>query len=331
MRTKTCVLSAGLLLAVAACSTPGNGGTADGQDDGGEAPGGGGGGTTEITVGVLPIVPTAALQLGIEQGFFEERGLDVTLETGQGGAALVPAVVAGELQFATSNPLSIMVGQSTGLPVEVVSGYAHAKPEGDDITGVFAMPDSGIASPADLAGRTVGVNTLGGQGDVTIREVVRQAGGDPDSIQFVELPFPDMPAALSGGRIDAAWVPEPFQTVVQDNGAQLVTWNYQEAAPGLQTLVMVTSSQYAQQEPDVVEDFVAAVEESTTYAQENPDEVRAILPEFLEMDPALAERVLIEDFDAQLDPEPLQRLADLAEEDGLLEQPVDLEEFLPQQ
>lgn len=46
---------------------------------------------TPVTVGVIPIADTAPLYLGDAQGFFEEEGLDLTIETATGGAAIVPS------------------------------------------------------------------------------------------------------------------------------------------------------------------------------------------------------------------------------------------------
>jgi NitT/TauT family transport system substrate-binding protein len=319
MRTKMCALAAGVLLVATACSSGSEAGTGDGGDE-----------TTAITMGVLPIVPSAALQLGIDKGIFDEHGFDVTLETGQGGAALLPAVVSGQMEFAISNPLSVMVAQEQGIDVRNVTGYSHAKPTGDDVTSVWVTPDSGIESPADLAGKTVAVNTLKTMGEVSIREIVRADGGDPAAVTFVELGFPDMPAALEAGDIDAAWVPEPFQTVLAEGGNRRVAFNYQETMPGVPTMSVITSGNLLADDPELVESFKTAVDEVTAYAQEHPDEVRTTLTEFLDMEQPLADAVLIEDFGAEMDADALQVLADLSLADGILTQPVDVEQFVPQ-
>lgn len=323
MRTRMCALAAGLALALAACSgsSPDSSTTTQESAPTGEL--------TPVTVGVLPIVPSVVLQLGIDEEIFAEHGLEVSLDSGQGGAALVPGVVSGTLDFATSNPLSLMIGRSTGLGVEVVSGYSHARYSGDDVTGVWAMPETGIASPADLAGKTVAVNTLGGQGDVTIREMVSQHGGDAETVQFVELGFPDMPAALTAGNIDAAWVAEPFGTILQDNGAELVGFNYQEVAPGLSTMVIFTSAETAAGDPELVESFVAGLASAMEFAAANEDVLRERLVTMLDMDPELAGRVIVEEFNTVIDPEPITILADLALADGLVTSPIDVADFLP--
>ena len=68
-------------------------------DDSGEASGGG---TQQVKVGVIPIVDVAPIYLGKQKGFFTNRNIELTLETGQGGAAIVPGVVSGQFQFGFS-------------------------------------------------------------------------------------------------------------------------------------------------------------------------------------------------------------------------------------
>lgn len=296
---------------------------------GGDEPGGGSPGADgelrSVTVGMLPILPTAALYAGIDQGFFEEQGLELEIQTGQGGAALLPAVVSGEMEFATSNPVSLLQALEQGLDVRAIAHWTSTNIEGEDASAVVALGDSGIETAADLAGKSVAVNTLSGMGGLTIREAVRQDGGDPDAVEFVELGFPDMPAALEQGNIDAAWVPEPFITIVLDSGGQVVTYPGQESVPGHPTQMFFTSAQLVESNPELVEAMTAAVNATLEYAQQNPDAVRAAIPQVLEMDPALVERVRMEDFGSDLRVEEITRLAELMVSDGLLEQDTDVE------
>src|SRR4051812_17431691 len=66
-------------------------------------------GTAKVTVGVIPIVDVAPIYLGIKQGFFKDEGLQLKLETAQGGAAIVPGVVSGQYQFGFSNTVSLLL------------------------------------------------------------------------------------------------------------------------------------------------------------------------------------------------------------------------------
>jgi NitT/TauT family transport system substrate-binding protein len=274
---------------------------------------------------MLPILPTAALYAGIEQGFFEEQGLELEIETGQGGAALLPAVVSGQMQFATSNPVSLLQAREQGLDVRAIAHWTSSRTEGEDASAVVAQADSGIDSAADLEGKTVSVNTLSGMGGLTISEAVRQDGGDPSSINFVELPFPDMPAALEQGNVDAIWVPEPFITIVLASGGHVVTYPGQESVPGHPTQMFFTSGQLAESDPELVEKMTTAVNETLDYAEENPDAVKAAVPQVLDMDAALVDQVRMEAFGSDLREEQITKIGELMTSEGLLQEDADVE------
>lgn len=302
-----------LALALAGCGGGPEGGDTDG-------------GPKEVKVGMLPILPTAALYAGIEEGFFEDRGIEVSIETGQGGAALLPAVMAGELQFASSNPVSLLTARDKGLDVQVVSHWtADAETPEEAINAVIARSDSGIASPADLVGKRVAINTLSSMGDLTIRELVRQDGGDPDAVEFVELPFPDMPPALGNGQIDAVWVPEPFMSglLAEDNVA--VAFPTAQAVPGMPTQLMFTSPKVLEEDPQLVEDMTAALEETLEFAEENPDAVRAQIPSVIpDLPEEVAAKVKLEVFGTDLRKDQVTQVGELMAEEGWLENEPDV-------
>ena len=301
-----------------------------GGDDGGSSADGE---VRQVTVGMLPILPTAALYAGIEEGFFADRDIEISVETGQGGAALLPAVMSGEMDFATSNPVSLLQARGEGLDVRVIGHWTSALSEGDtDINGVVAAGDSGIESAADLEGQRVAVNTLNGMGGLTIREAVRQDGGDPDAVEFVELPFPDMPAALDAGNVDAVWVPEPFLSTLVADGNQVVSYSSKESVEGHPTQLFFTSGTLIESDPELVEDFTAALEETLNFAEENPDAVKEQVAQVLPQLPAEAvEGLTLEEFGTDLRRDQLERLGELMVEDGLLEQEADLEGLLPEE
>jgi NitT/TauT family transport system substrate-binding protein len=325
MLRKWVPLLAASTLVLAACG---------GGDD--EAASGGSGGDSgelrQVTAGLLPVAVTGALQGGIEQGFFEERNIEVTIETGQGGAALLPAVASGEMEFATSNPVSLLQARGEGLDVRVIGHWTSTHAEGEDVNGVVAHRDSGVTDAAGLAGKRIAVNTLNGMGQLTIDEAVRQAGGDPSGIQYVELGFPDMPAALEAGNVDAVWVPEPFLTRLMDAGHPLASYSSQESVPGHPTQLFFTSGQLAESDPQLVEDFTAALEETLEWADANPDVVRTEAEEFLQTPPGAMATVGIEEFGTDLRREQIERMGELMVEAGLLEEDeLDIDGLLPQE
>lgn len=262
-----------------------------------------------MSVGVLAIAPSVAMQYGIDEGVFEKHGLDVELQTGQGGAAMLPAVYAGSMDFAIGNPLSVMVAVDKGLEMQIVTGYSNSKADGDDINGVVVRADSGIDTFADLENKTVSVNAVSTQGDLTIKESAAIDGGDASLLKFNEMPFPDMEAQLAAGNTDAIWLPEPFLSkALASSDFKLIGYPNQKALPGLPTMVTFTSAKYATANADTLATFRDAVVETLDLAEENPDGVRATLPAFMGMDAAVAENMKMETFDGEV---PADVLADL--------------------
>lgn len=297
-----------LALALTGCS----GGSPSGSEAESSPSAGESQGLQKVVVGVLSIAPSSAMQYGIDQGIFEEHGLDIELQPGTGGAAMLPAVSTGDLQFAVGNPLSVMVAKDKGLDMKIVSGYSNSLAEGADINGVVARKDSGITSFGDLEGKTATVNAINTQGDLTIMESAALDGANPENINFNELPFPDMEAQLEQGNTDAIWLPEPFLSRALANPDNvLVGHPNQEAIPGMPTMVTFTSGRFAEENPETVTAFQDAVTETLTQAQANTDEVRATLPAFMGMDPAVAEGLPMEEFDGELRTEQLEDLGGL--------------------
>jgi NitT/TauT family transport system substrate-binding protein len=320
LRAATAVVTA--LLVVSGCS---------GDDGGSEAGGGGEGGTGTQTValGVIPIIDVAPVYLGQEQGFFEEQGIELEISTGQGGAAIVPGVASGSIDIGFGNNFSLVVAASAGLPLRVIASAVDSTrdPERDPFTIVTADP--AITRPADLAGKRVATNTVNAIGDSVVSASVRADGGDPATIDFVELPFPDMAAALQAGDVDAAWLVEPFVTLAEQQGVRVLTTPLNDFTDvQIEVSTYFTSAQFAAENADVVERFTTAMNESLTYAQENPDAVRAILPTYLDISPELAEQVRLPEWNTEVSEETFEVFIDLAETQGLLDGEVDLDALL---
>jgi NitT/TauT family transport system substrate-binding protein len=286
------------------------------------------GGLTAIRVGAIPIVDVAPLYLGIEQGIFEEAGLEVEPFLAQGGAAIVPAVVNGEAQFGFSNITSLLQATGRGVPLALVApGPGATGNLEDDFAAVVVPADSPVQSAADLPGLRVAINSINNISDTVVRESVRQAGGDPASIEFVEIPFPDMVAAVSTGQVDAAFAVEPTATAGEAAGLRRVSFPYVETDDDLTVAGYFTSDQYAAENPDVVERFAQAMVEAQEYAQANPDQVREVLGSYTQIAPEVAEQLTLPTFQSEINRESVELLLELGNQDGIIEGEVDLEQL----
>lgn len=301
-----------------------------------ESPAAGGGGEAEgaldtVSLGLIPIIDVAPVYLGMEQGFFEDAGIELDLSAGQGGAAIVPGVVSGNLDFGFGNNVSIIVAASSGLPLRVAaSGVYGTGEEGNDYVEIMVAGDSPMTSAADLAGRTVAVNTLNAIGGIAVGASVTAAGGDPAAVQYVEMPFPDMNAALARGNVDAIWQVEPFVALGKRDGLKVLADPLIDMAPEIMVSTYFTTEQFAAENADLVERFRAAIDESLTYAQEHPDEVRAIIPTYLDIPEDLASELVLPRWTPEIDRQTFEVMTELSLQGELIDSEPDLDAILPE-
>ncbi|BCJ46241.1 hypothetical protein GCM10010168_51900 [Actinoplanes ianthinogenes] len=318
-------LIAGLVLALVAGTV-----AACGSDKDSSGSGSSSGGVDKVKVGVIPIIDVAPIYLGQSKGFFKSRNIELTMEAGQGGAAIVPGVVSGEFQFGFSNVTSLMIAQTKNVPIKAVAaGVASTNVQAKDFGAVVVKGDSPIKSAKDLAGKKVSVNTLKNIGDTVTRESVRKDGGDPSNIQFVEMPFPNMQAALEKGDIDAAWVVEPQLSTIKAAGGREVASTFVDTAPNLTVAAYFTSQKLLTENADLAKRFTEAINESLTYADSHPDEVRQVLATYTKIDEKTRGTVILPKWPIVINKESVQTLADLGTKDGIFASSPDLSKLLP--
>jgi|SRR5690625_540087 len=298
--------AAAAALALTACG--GGGGNEEASGDGGEQE------MRDVTIGVLSIAPSVGVAYGIEHGIFEEHGFDVNYEISSAGAAMLPAVSAGQLDFGVGNPLSVTTAVDQGLEMKIVAGYSNSLEEGEDVAGVVTRADSEIETWADLEGKTTAVNALNTLGDLTVMHLAEEDGADPQALEFSEMGFPDMPAQLERGNADAVWIPEPFLSgMLEDDANQLVGYSFQETDPGMATMVTFTSGELAEEDPEMVAEFGEAMTEALEAAQEDQEGSRELLVEFLEISEEDAQNLVMERLSGEIDREQLMFMVDLAD------------------
>ena len=308
------------------------GAVACGGDSDGDSGGGSGqaGTPDKVTVGVIPILDVAPIYLGKEKGFFTDRNIDLTLTAAQGGAAIVPAVLSGEFQFGFSNMVSLLLAQAQNVPVKVVAnGVASTGVDGKDFCGIVVQDGSPIKTAADLTGKSVAINTLKNIAETSTRASIRKAGGDPTAVKLVEIGFPDMPAALSAGRVDAIFAVEPTLSTALSQGGRMIASSYVDTAPNLSVAAYFTAQKTLAENPDLVRRFTEAMAESLSYADAHPDEARAIIASYTKIPPEVIAKLTLPKWPPEVNRQSVQTLADLAVGDGLLTKTPDLNALLP--
>jgi NitT/TauT family transport system substrate-binding protein len=239
-------------------------------------------------------------------------------------------VLSGQLQFGFSNVPSLLIAQNKGLKfIGIAPGVASTGVSGHDFCAILVPGDSPIKTAKDLSGKTVAVNNLNNIGGVAVRAGVKAAGGDPDSVKYIEVPFPDMPAALADHRIEAGWMVEPFVTIAQSRGDRVVDWPFVAIAPKAEIAVYFASVQYANANPDMVKRFRAAITESLAYADSHADEVRQIIPTYTRISPEIAGKIILPIWPPKFNRVSAQAMADDMLKSGLITKKADVAALLP--
>jgi NitT/TauT family transport system substrate-binding protein len=312
------LLAAALALAGAGCG-----------DDDDSADGGEGSGPTRITVGTLPIANAAPMYLGMEKGFFEEENLSIEPQIGEGGAALIPSLVSGDAQFAFVGVIPAITAVAQNVPIRIVTSSDDAAASEDEDWQTLVVPKgSPIKGVEDLPGKTVAVNALRGLAEVVISRSLEKQGVDYGRVKLLEVPFPEMPAALEQKRVDAALLTEPFLSAVLAEGGTQIDAPSVETVPNFPNGVYVAAESYIAENGDIVDRFARAMNRSLEYAQDNAEEVRRIVPTYTETPEEAAQQMRLPVFDSELDREGIELEAELTAKYGIIEEAPSYEELV---
>jgi NitT/TauT family transport system substrate-binding protein len=315
------VLAALAALAVAGCGGGGDGG-------GGGNGSGAGGGPTTLDVQETAGVPSAFVAFGMAKGFFAKQNLKIDLQTSQGGAATVPALVSGKIQVAGSNVVSLLIAASKGLPVEAIAPGTSAHGSGQkDFGALMVAKGSPIRDVRQLEGKSVAVNTLNNIAEVVVKASLQKSGVDPDRVKLREIDFPEMGAALAKGDVDAAFLIEPFVTIAKRSGDKVVDYSYVTTEPNLQVGAYAVSRKFAEENPDAVKRYRAAVGATATYLMAHQAEFRAFLAKQAKTPAKLAKTMELPTFTTTLNTASMQRTAGLVQRFGLVKDRVRVDDL----
>jgi len=270
--------------------------------------------TGTITVGIPPVTDIANLYVAQSKGFFASRGLTVKITFLNGGAALIPAMEAGSVQGGQSNLVSVLEAQQQNLGIKCFAG-GWRSPDAPHLSLVVgAKYTSSVTTPADLAGKTVAVNALNNSNELVTSKYLQAHGVDPASVHFVGLPYPNMPAALSSGRIAAAITDEPFTTIVTTSQGSKILAAEPDQAIAMHALYScwVAPSSWLSAHRQLAAKFVAAIVQANSYIAAHPAYAASVLPKYTAVSPKLAGHVTLPNFTSTITPADVQPWADAA-------------------
>lgn len=230
----------------------------------------------------------AGIYAALENGWYAEAGLDVEiLEPAEAGAD--QAVGTGQAQFGISQAESLLPARAAGVPVVSI---ATLLPSND--SSLMTLAGDGISSPRDLEGKV-----YGGYGGALETELISRLvecdGGDPATVEFVEVGDVDYLGGLEQDRFDAVWVFEGWDVLRarEVEGADVASIPFDEhldCIPDWYTPILVTSEDLIAEDPELVADFTQATARGYELAVSEPRQAADLLLEAVpELDRELVE------------------------------------------
>ena len=300
----TAALGAALLaVTAAACSSGGS------SSSSGSTSATSGSGTvasvTNVTLGYVPYSDDASLFYAQDSGIFRKHGLNVNFVAQASPVEVEASMASGTEQFGfITTPILINLN-SKGVSVKCVSSVDGGQPPTTthDSTVLVAAKGSGITSVKDLAGKNVAEVQLTSLNSLAVQVLAKRAGIDPASIHQIAIPFPQMPAALAQGRVQAAVIVAPFTASALAEGATVITHPNVDLFPNGTITCLDAMGSYISAHPSVVAAFRAAMDESIAYSKTHQSVVKQTLIKHLNLTPAVAAKVnLATNWDPTLNP-----------------------------
>lgn len=239
-----------------------------GQSDPSDA-GGGDGGLAEVTVTLnwVPYGEHAAFYHGVEEGIFEEEGIDLTIQPGNGSGNTVQQVAQRNTDFGWADTPPLANAISSGMPVRSVGVFLQTGP-----SSVEFFADQGITEPADLVGKTVG----GTPGDAmygTFPAWLELNGVDPADVNVVNVDAAGKIAALIEGKVDAiqGFHHDQAPTIENQTGQEVEALPFADFGMNLLGTGLVANEALIAEDPELVEAMVRATSRAFLAASEDPD------------------------------------------------------------
>lgn len=223
----------------------------------------------KLGLGFIPNVQFAPYYVGIEKGFFRDAGIDLELSYGFENDYL-KLVGVDEYQFMVGSGDQVVLGRAQGLPVRYVLSWYSRYP-----VVIFAKAERGITTPADLAGKRVGIPGAFGASYVALRGILEAAGLSEQEIKLESIGFTQA-AAVSEDKVDAAVDYAVNGPVVLELAGIPTTQIALDDYLVIPANGMVTNEKTIAERPELVQAMVSATRQAIAYTLANPDEAFAI-------------------------------------------------------
>ena len=244
------------------------------------------GNENRIRVAYFPNVGHAVPIIGTETGIFSNGlGNQTVIETKlfDSGPQVIESLFANSIDIAYVGPGPAINGflKSENKGIKILSGAASGG------ASFIVHPDSSISSVQDFPGKRIAAPQIGNSQDISLRTYLSENGlktaEKGGSVVVFNIPNPDIYTLFVKGEIDAAWVPEPWATIlVNELGGKRLFYE-EELWPDKQfaSVLLIGRSDFIEKHPQIIQNWIRSHMETVDRINSNPNESELIFNQFL--------------------------------------------------
>ena len=224
--------------------------------------------------------------VAIEEGYFAEKGLDLTLVTGFGADKTMTAVISGEADIGFMGAEASVYAYQEGATDPVVNFAQLTQRAGNFLVAREEMPDF---KWEDLKGEKVLGGRKGGMPEMVFEYILKKTGIDPQKDLTIDqsVDFGSTAAAFTSDDSAAYTVEfEPSATILEKEGAGYVVASLGEASGYVPYTSYSAKASYMKENPEIIQKFTDALQKGMDYVQSHtPEEIAEVIaPQFKETD-----------------------------------------------
>jgi NitT/TauT family transport system substrate-binding protein len=280
-------------------------------------------------LGYMKIVDTAPMFVAMERGFFKAAGLELETVPMAGGAVIVQGVTSGDLQIGWTNVISLYQAHVEGFDFKLIAGGATNVKGANDTHALLVAKGSPVRNAKDLESKTVAVNTLNNIVHLMAMAWLDKNGAGSAKVRFVEVPFPQMEAALVAGKIDAASVHEPFASAAVAKGVARVLANpWSDVLARFLIASWFASDKWLQKNKQTAQAFISAINRGVDAVNTDAQGSRAAIAKWTGLPPDLATKVTLPVYDKAISEKDLQATINLTQKYKLIPRAMNAREVI---
>lgn len=252
-----------------------------------------------IRVAFFPNIGHAIPIVGTSEGFaFDSEMVEIRIF--DSGPQAIESLFANAIDVAYVGPGPAVSGflNSESDEIVILAGAASGG------SSFVVHPDSGIAAGADLGGKVVAAPQIANTQDVSLRHYIAERGLDTaergGSVRVLNVANPEIHTLFAKGEIDAAWVPEPWGTILVRDLDGIRLFHEEELWPDgrFASVLLVAKKDFVMDNPELAQWWLSGHNETSRWINENTNATEEIFAEFMlnEMRTRFSSGILEESF-----------------------------------